>query len=81
MIVSYFQESLCGGSVHRDQSVGDVVESPGTGEVQPNQMDQFTVSQVYNLHTMSGLDWEGGGREGSLYLPRLQVKLWVQKLG
>ena len=49
MTISNFEEPRSRRSVYGKQPVCDVVETPGTGEVYPIQMDQLSVSPICNL--------------------------------
>ena len=66
MIVSYFEEPPCCWSVYSDQPVGDVVETPGAGEVYTVQMDQLPVSSVNNLHCFGFTGERGRGSLSAL---------------
>ena len=68
MIISYFEKSHCSGSVHGDQPVCNVVETPGSGEIYPVKMNQLAVSPVCNLQC-EGCTERGRGEGGGLSLP------------
>ena len=44
-----------GGRVDGEQPGGDVVETPGSGEVQAVKVDQFAISSVRDLHQAVGV--------------------------